>query len=103
VHVLPLTAPGTHGEALAALAYARTTPLHRLLVVTTPYHTQRALATFQAVFEGSGIEIGVEPASASSPAKPERWWASPYDRAYVAYEWAARLYYAVRYGVMPWP
>jgi uncharacterized SAM-binding protein YcdF (DUF218 family) len=102
VRILPLTSPGTHGEALAALAFARQTHLRRLLIVTTPYHTRRALATFRSVFEGSGVEIGIEPATMWSPARPERWWTAPYDRAYVAYEWAAVVYYAVRYRVVPW-
>ena len=90
MRILPLTAPGTHGEALAALTFARETHVRRLMIVTSPYHTKRSLATFRSVFDGSSIEIGIEPATASSPARPERWWATPYDRAYVAYEWAAR-------------
>ncbi|NOT27592.1 MAG: YdcF family protein [Acidobacteria bacterium] len=102
VRIIPLTAPGTHGEALAAVAFARRTAIHRLLIVTTPYHTRRALAVFRSVFEGMPVEIGIEPASESSPAQPARWWASPYDRAYVAYEWAAALYYVVRYHVVIW-
>ena len=99
VRIIPLTAPGTYGEALAALKFARETPIRRLLVVTTPYHTRRSLAAFQSVFDGSGVEIGIEPATPSSPARPERWWATPYDRAYVAYEWAAVVYYGVRHRV----
>ena len=102
VRILPLTSPGTYGEALATVAFARQAGVRRLLIVTTPYHTRRSLAVFQSVFEGSGVEIGVEPATASSPATPERWWAAPYDRAYVAYEWAAVVYYGVRYGVTIW-
>lgn len=102
VRILPITAPGTYGEALAALSFARQTRIRRLLIVTTPYHTRRSLAAFRSVFDGSGVEIGIEPATASSPARPERWWATPYDRAYVAYEWAAMIYYAVRHHVAVW-
>jgi len=98
VRILPLTSPGTYGEALAAAAFVRRTPIRRLLIVTTPYHTRRSLATFQSVFDGSSVEVGVEPATESSPARPARWWMTPYDRWYVAYEWAAALYYALRYG-----
>jgi uncharacterized SAM-binding protein YcdF (DUF218 family) len=102
VRILPLTSPGTFGEALAALAFVRQGHVKRLVIVTTPYHTRRALATFQSVFEGSGVEIGIEPASVSSAARPDRWWATPYDRWYVAYEWAAIVYYAIRYNVVSW-
>jgi len=98
VHTVPLTSPGTYGEALAVLAFTRRTPIKRLLIVTTPYHTRRSLSAFRAVFAGSGVELGVEPAD-SSPARPTSWWATPYDRAYVAYEWAATAYYMVHYHV----
>jgi uncharacterized SAM-binding protein YcdF (DUF218 family) len=101
VRVLPLSAPGTYGEALAARDWARQAHIRRLLIVTTPYHTRRSRATFEAVFEGTGIEIGIEPAS-TSPARPDRWWATPYDRAYVVYEWTAIVYYGIRYGVASW-
>lgn len=99
VRVLPIPSSGTHGEALSALTFARETGIRHLLVVTSPYHTRRALATFEKVFEASGIEIGVEPATASSPAQPSRWFWAGYDRAYVCYEWAAVVHYAWHYGV----
>lgn len=99
VRVLPTTGPGTRGEAMAALAFARETGLRHLLVATSPYHTRRALATFRKVFESTGIEIGVVPASDSSPAQPSRWWWGGYDRAYVGYEWAAIAYYKWQYGI----
>src|SRR5688572_11740283 len=102
VEILPLSSPGTHGEALATLGFARRAGIHRLLIVTTPYHTRRALAVFQSVFRGTGVQIGVAPATASSPARPDRWWASPYDRWYVTYEWTASAYYALRYQVPIW-
>jgi uncharacterized SAM-binding protein YcdF (DUF218 family) len=102
IRILPLTSAGTYGEAQATLAFARQANIRRLVLITTPYHTRRSLATFGAVFDGSGIAIGVEPASSSSPARPDRWWAAPYDRAYVAYEWAAVVYYVLRYRIAVW-
>ena len=101
VRVLLLKQPGTYGEALACRAYVRDHPLKRLLVVTSPYHTRRALAAFRKVFAGTDVALGVTPASAYSPARPSRWWASGYDLWYVSYEWAALPYYLARYGVQP--
>ena len=102
IQVVPITLSGTYGEAVAILGYARSAAIRRLAIVTSPYHTRRSLATFRKVFAASGVdvEIGIEPASASSPARPSRWWWYGYDRAYVAYEWAALVYYAARYGVL---
>ena len=99
-HVV-LTGPGTYGEAVAALGYAREAGLRRLVIVTSPYHTRRSLGVFRKVFEGTDVQIGVEPALADSVALPERWWWGGYDRSYVAYEWAALVYYAWEYGVAP--
>lgn len=96
---VPITASGTYGEALAMKSFMRTQNLHRLLVVTSPYHTRRSLATFNTVFADTPITIGVLPATATSPARPTSWWWSAYDRAYVRYEWAAIFYYRMRYGV----
>lgn len=99
VRVVKVTSPGTHGEALAALAFAREEGIGHFVIATSPYHTRRSLATFQQVFEHTGIEIGVEPATISSQARPAIWWLQPDDRAYVPYEWAAIVYYAWHYGV----
>jgi len=100
IRVLPLMASGTRGEALAVRDYARAQPLRAVLVVTSPYHTRRALATFQHVLGDAVAEVGVAPVSEPDPPlHPERWWTVPYDTSYVRYEWAATLYYWVRYGI----
>jgi uncharacterized SAM-binding protein YcdF (DUF218 family) len=99
IEILPLSAPGTYGEALACRTFAMQTHLRALLVVTSPYHTRRALATFNDVLDDAGVQVGIQAASATSPADPARWWRAPYDRWYVAYEWLAMIYYATRYGV----
>jgi uncharacterized SAM-binding protein YcdF (DUF218 family) len=94
-----LTGAGnTYGEALAALAHAGQEPFTRLSVVTTGYHTRRALGTFEAVFAGTGVEISTIPARPME-GNPRRWWATPYDRHYVRYEWAANVKYWWEYGV----
>jgi uncharacterized SAM-binding protein YcdF (DUF218 family) len=99
IRIVPITLPGTYGEAVAIRTLLSSQHLRSLVVVTSPYHTRRSLATFRRVLEGTGVAVGAVPATATSPARPERWWAAPYDRAYVRYEWAAILYYQVRYGV----
>jgi uncharacterized SAM-binding protein YcdF (DUF218 family) len=91
----------TLDEAEAALAYSSSNGIRRLLVVTSPYHARRSLATFRHVFTDSGIEIGIHPALAESNAVPDRWWLRRYDRRYVVYEWAGIAMYFVRFGVWP--
>ena len=88
-------------EAQAALDYVRRTPTGGLLVVTSPYHTRRALAVFLKVFAATSVKIGVEPALGESDVTPAFWWAHGHDAWYVTYEWAALIKYAFRYGVFP--
>lgn len=102
VRVVPLREGGTYGEALAMRRFVEGTALRRVLVVTSPYHAMRSLATFAHVLSPMGIEVGIEPATKTSPAVPTRWWATAYDRAYVRYEWAGIAYYAMRFGVPLW-
>ena len=97
--MLPIRLWGTFGEAATALEFARREHIGSLLVVTSPYHTRRSFATFQTVFRGSGVTIGIEPATATSQARPDAWWRFPYDRWYVSYEWAAIAYYLVDHRV----
>lgn len=102
ITVLPIVVgSGTYGEALTCRRFADTAGVRRLIIVTSPYHTRRALAAFRSAFAGTGVQLGSVPAR-QSPARPDRWWATPYDRWYVRYEWAASLYYAFRYAVWSW-
>jgi uncharacterized SAM-binding protein YcdF (DUF218 family) len=101
IQVIGLTRGGTYGEAVATRDLVAARHLKSVLVVTSPYHTRRSLATFRKVL-GGGVAVGVASASDTSPARPDRWWVAGYDRAYVAYEWAAALYYQLRYGVPIW-
>jgi uncharacterized SAM-binding protein YcdF (DUF218 family) len=101
IRLIPLTSGGTYGEALATKRFIENHGLAHVLVVTSPYHTRRSLETFRAIFRDTPVTVGIMPASATSPARPERWWATPYDRWYVRYEWAAILYYYLRHGVPP--
>lgn len=93
IRELPLKATrrgGTWSEAEAARAQADVSGARRLLVVTTEYHTRRSWWTFERVFHGRGVELGVTGARAHSAMRADAWWwTRPEDLAYVPYEWAA--------------
>ncbi len=80
IETLPSLVTNTYDEAFAALEYCQRRSIVRLLIVTSPYHTRRALATFAAVFRSSDITLGIYPALAASPSRPASWWRYPYDR-----------------------
>ena len=92
-------AANTYGEAQSVSRWVRTHPIKKLLVVTSPYHTRRALNVFEQAVGSLGVEVGVLPATQFSPAKPQRWWLGVYDRGYVPYEWAGIIYYRFKYNV----
>ena len=96
VVLLPHRVSNTRDEALAARDECVRRGIRRLLVVSSPYHTLRSRRVFERTFQGTGISVGVIPATAYSPADPDRWWMGAYDRAYVRYEWAALVYDAIR-------
>ena len=98
--ILPRKVGNTRDEAIAVAEHARTSRIRRLMIVTSPYHARRALAVFESVL-GPQVVVGLHPATEDSPARPARWWMGPYDRAYVAYEWAALAWYGLRYGIHP--
>jgi uncharacterized SAM-binding protein YcdF (DUF218 family) len=102
VRVVHLISGGTHGEAEAVRDFFQKSSMHNLLIVTSPYHTRRALAVFRHAFAGAPVTIGIAPATVTPQARPSRWWMAGYDRWYVSYEWSATAYYAVRYGIRPW-
>jgi uncharacterized SAM-binding protein YcdF (DUF218 family) len=101
VVVLPHTVTNTYDEANASAAFVHAQGIRRLVVVTSPYHGRRALATFRHRFREARIDTNVTLASPMSHISPDRWWLRRYDRDYVAYEWAGIVYYALRFGVMP--
>jgi uncharacterized SAM-binding protein YcdF (DUF218 family) len=96
--ILPHRVFRTRDEAEAVREWAGSHGLRSVMVVTSAYHTRRALDTFWNMLAGTGIAVGVYPAGLSD-VEPGRWWRHKYDRWYVGYEWRARVYYLIRFGV----
>lgn len=85
---------GTWGEAQAVVAHAQRADWRRLLVVTSAFHTKRAMMTFKQAATGSRIEVGVMSAEGFSQLNPRRWWTSLEGWWYVTHESAAMVKYA---------
>jgi uncharacterized SAM-binding protein YcdF (DUF218 family) len=98
VVILPGRVRSTYDEALAAHAYARAQRLRSLLIVTSPYHTRRALWVFNRVLAADGVAVGVDPVPLGdqSPA-PGVWWLSRSGWQNVASEYPKFLYYVLVY------
>lgn len=88
----------TYDEALMVREYASTHGLRSIIVVTSAYHSRRALWTWRRVFQESGIEIGLSaaPTGEQSP-NPFSWWWHPRGWSMVACEYPKLIYYWLQY------
>jgi uncharacterized SAM-binding protein YcdF (DUF218 family) len=95
---LPQPASSTYDESLTLRDYATARGLRSLLVVTSPYHSRRALWTLRRVFRGSDVAVGLDPVAAGqqSPA-PVAWWLDRRGWQTVAAEYPKLIYYWLRY------
>lgn len=89
---------GTYEESLGLRDYATAHNLRRLLVVTSAYHSRRALWSMRHACEGSGIEIGIDsPAPGWQTPSPSTWWWHRWGWKVVAGEYGKIVYYRMRY------
>ena len=77
ITVLPGEVSGTDTEAKELAAEIDRTPISSVLLVTSPYHTQRALRTFQKVLGGKEVNLGIEHADRNEKTPGAwTWWFS---------------------------
>lgn len=88
----------TYEEALRLRQYSVAHNLRSILVVTSAYHSRRALWTLRRVFEGSGIEIGLDtPETGIQTPAPATWWWHPSGWRIVPGEYVKMIYYWMKY------
>jgi len=82
----------TFEEALSVGQVVREKGLKRIIVVTSPTHTKRALLTFRKVLEQEGTEVVIHP-SRYSDFDPGSWWKSRRHAKEVFLEYQKLVYY----------
>ena len=93
ITLLEFTQSGSYYDAINTRKFVLTDGRVRsLLVVTSHYHSQRTLWTFQRVFSGTGVQIGVYPIP-KDPQYKGRW------LRVLTIELVKLLYYKMYYGV----
>ncbi|HXG85707.1 MAG TPA: YdcF family protein [Pyrinomonadaceae bacterium] len=100
IEILPETVDGTKSEADALQKKVNKTRLNSILLVTSAYHTRRALRTFEKTFAENNrkIEIGIESVSPGNKTpKSFLWWLSVKGWRFVAGEYVKSVYYWVYY------
>jgi uncharacterized SAM-binding protein YcdF (DUF218 family) len=102
IEALPEPVASTYDEAVRLRAYMSEHKLDSALVVTSAYHSRRALWTMRRVFRESGVRVGVSPVAVDSAAQqtptPLGWWLSARGWRSVAPEYPKIVYYWLHYS-----
>ena len=98
IKIVPGVATSTQSEASMIKDYAVAENFRSVLVVTSGYHSRRALRTLRRSFHGTGIVVGLEPVSRGSASpSPLWWWLRIEGWRNVAGEYVKLVYYWLRY------
>jgi len=87
----------TWDEALLIREYSKTHNFRSILIVTSSYHSRRALWTFRTMFEDSDTHVGVDPVETGiQTPPPATWWFHTRGWQLVVVEYLKLIYYLVR-------
>jgi uncharacterized SAM-binding protein YcdF (DUF218 family) len=98
IKILPGEVTGTDWEARVLAKEIETSRLKSVLLVTSAYHSRRALWTFEKFLSGKDVSIGIEhaPTGEQTPG-PRFWWLSPRGWQMVAGEYVKSAVYWMYY------
>ncbi len=75
IEIIMIPTRGTYDEALKLKEYSEKHGLASFIVVTSAYHSRRALWTFRRVFRDTTKQIGIDPADTGlQTPPPSTWW-----------------------------
>ena len=94
VSILPGTVDSTIDEARGTAEYASREGYEKITVVTSSYHTRRALMTFRQYLEPGGVAVRVW-AAPESEFRPESWWKSRSMVRTLIIEYQKLLFYRI--------
>jgi uncharacterized SAM-binding protein YcdF (DUF218 family) len=98
VEVLMKPVTSTFDEAEVVRDYAQQHGLHSILIVTSVYHSRRALWVFTNVFRDRGIRIGLSTARRGEESPPPvTWWLTLRGWKLVPTEYVKMIYYVINY------
>ena len=94
IETLPTVVTSTRDEATLLRKTATNRNWHSLLVVTSPYHSRRALSIFGREFRDSGIVLGLTfVRNGQQTPSPWFWWLTPSGWRAVAGEYVKFIHY----------
>ena len=97
VEVLMTSVSSTHEEAELVKQYAVEHGLHSVLIVTSAYHSRRALFTFRDFFADTDTQVGIDPVETGiQTPRPATWWLHKRGWELVLVEYLKLIYYLCR-------
>lgn len=97
IEVIGPPVDGTWDEALALRNFAAASRIRSVLIVTSAYHSRRALWTFRHVLADSGVTIGLMAcAPGGETPRPGAWWLHLRGWRMVPAEYLKMIYYRLR-------
>lgn len=96
--ILTSRVDSTYDEAIAVRDFAQQNGVRTVLIITSPYHSRRALWVFRRVLEPE-VRVGIDsPPPGSQSPLPSQWWLSKAGWHNVALEYPKLLYYRIKHG-----
>jgi uncharacterized SAM-binding protein YcdF (DUF218 family) len=90
---------GTDDEAVMLRKYCEKHGVKSIMLVTSAYHSRRALWTFRREFRGTAIQIGIEPVPTGfQTPPPSTWWLHLSGWKIVPTEYLKFIAYRVSFG-----
>lgn len=87
----------TWDEAQVIRDYSKTNNLRSILIVTSGYHSRRALWTFRTLLQNTNTQVGLDPVETGiQTPQPATWWLYPRGWQLVLVEHLKLIYYLCR-------
>ena len=97
IEVVRPTVTSTLDEAQLISQYSKNHNIRSVLIVTSGYHSRRALRTFRTLFQGTNTQVGLDPvATGIQTPRPATWWLHPRGWQLVFVEYLKLIYYLCR-------
>ena len=94
IEVIYQPVTGTYDEAETVRDYAQSQGFKSIVVVTSGYHSRRALWTLQRVFKDSNVQVGMQAVETGiQTPSPLTWWLHARGWQMVAGEYVKSVYY----------
>ena len=90
----------TWDEAVLVSDYAKTHNLRSILIVTSAYHSRRALWSFRSTLHDTNTQVGLDPVPTGiQTPPPATWWLHGRGWQLVLVEYLKLIYYLCRHGL----